>query len=199
MPSYNGFTIRVSDGIKTADYAPPRLYDLTANIVPADGETPEAAAAHAIAVLTKVGRAYLGQSAAVVDIQETPAPQETKQAPKPRAPKAETPPPAPDPALTSPATPASEPGTATEAGTQPTGGATSGVADLLPDPPAKEITNEEIVHAVMAKNEALKDATPIRALVETYNPSPGLRVFKATEIDQKDRADFLAKLADLKV
>lgn len=33
MAQLNGITVRFSDGIKTADYAPPRLYDITANVV----------------------------------------------------------------------------------------------------------------------------------------------------------------------
>lgn len=159
----DSITIRLTDGIKGAvDYAPNKLYDLTAIVSnPTDAEVEKA-----VALIVLTGERFLGRAAAPKPASRT-------------APKIEQEPAKPEPE------PEPEP-------------VKSDVSDLLPDiAPAREVSNDDIIHAVMKKNEALKDATKIRALVETYNPNPGLRVFKATEIPAAQRAEFLEKLGAL--
>lgn len=185
---FDSVTIKVTDGIKQGDYAPNKSYDLTGILT--NASDPDITAG--ILVLLKAGEAYLGRVPTAVTTTRKPA---EKPAPQPA-------PPAEKPAVIDPlegaATPASAPTTATEAGSQPTGVDTSDpLTGAAPPADVKPITDDEIVHAVMTKNAELKDATKIRALVETYNPQPGLRVFKATEIEQADRAGFLVKLTAL--
>jgi hypothetical protein len=184
---FDSVTINISDGLKQGDYAPNKTYSLTGIVTNADS----AAISAGIMVLLEAGEAYLGRNATAAKVQVK---RETK---------------AKDPLIEMIRETAAQ--VRAEAGIEPgkfeptppadplEGAAPKPADDPLEGaaPAAKEITNDEIVHAVMTKNAELQDATKIRALVETYNPAPGLRVFKATEIEQADRAGFLAKLGAL--
>ena len=174
MSQINYVTVRVSDGKKTEDYGAPRIYDLTANVVLAEGDDVDVAIAHAMRTLSAHGNTFLNGKAAA--------------APKAAAPKAEEK--KPEPVAEPKPEPVAEP--------KPEPAKDNDLGDILGNSaPVAEINDDELVHAVMKRNEALKDGTKIRSLVETYNPQPGLRVFKATEISQKDRPGFLEKLAAL--
>lgn len=175
----NGITVRISDGVKTADYAPPKLYDLTANITP--GGNPEADALAAVQMLQRVGDTYLGRTTAPVTAAEVPAPPpKAKAKEKPAAdPAAIAPPPEPkQPAADSIVTP-------------------DDLSDLVT---VQEISDAELNTAVTRRLQELGPTGPaqVRGLKDSYNPEPGKRVLQIRELTQEQRADFLAKLAELK-
>lgn len=78
------------------------------------------------------------------------------------------------------------------------------LSDLTGDapaaPPAKEVTDQDIVAAITKKNQALKDAgcttgaLMIRTLIGEFIAPPG----QARQIDQAKRGDFMKKLEALK-
>lgn len=59
MAQINGVTVRFSDGIKTADYAPPRLYDITANVALEAGDHAETVILEALTLIRRAGSAAL--------------------------------------------------------------------------------------------------------------------------------------------
>jgi hypothetical protein len=114
-----------------------------------------------------------------------------------------------DPASAQPAEvapPASEPGTETEAGSKATGGATASApagGDEWDTPAsAATITDETILSATSATSARLGKREPILDLKETYRNLelfPADQKFGITDIPQEHRADYLTKLAALKV
>lgn len=101
---------------------------------------------------------------------------------------------APQPAA-APATPASDVGTAAEAGSPDTGAATS-AGNEWDGPASVEITDEELNKHCAATAERIGDPIKVRNTKELYNPNPG-QPFRVVEIPQDKRADFIAKLATL--
>lgn len=59
MGQINGLTVRFSDGIKTADYAPPRLYDITANVTLADDDHADSVLLDTLTRIRRAGDAAL--------------------------------------------------------------------------------------------------------------------------------------------
>lgn len=179
-------SLNVKDSVKIMDYADPRTYNFTAFIAnPTDAEV-----ADALAMMKTHGDAFLKGTEVKVAVR-TRAAKETPNEGAKEAPPVS----APTPDASSGGGPAPAPASSPVAEAPPP--AASGIDDLIGKPagPAKEITDQDVVNAVMKANERLKgDAVPIRELVESYNPQKGLRVFKAQEIEQKDRAGFIEKL-----
>lgn len=62
---------------------------------------------------------------------------------------------------------------------------------------AAPITDAELNDAVQKKNGELKDPPKIRGLIGSFNPDP-TKVFQLREVPIERRAEFLAKLAELK-
>lgn len=70
--------------------------------------------------------------------------------------------------------------------------------DLTSSGPADAvITDADLNSAVQKKNQELQDPALIRSVIAAYNPDP-TKVFQLREIPAAKRAEFLAKLKDLK-
>lgn len=64
--------------------------------------------------------------------------------------------------------------------------------------PAKEITDKELHEAMTRKAGEIGGAVPIKALVGSYRPAGHTGQFASNSIPQAKRAEFLAKLKELK-
>lgn len=184
--SFDTVTIRVTDGTRqTVDYAP-RVYELTGTITNAI----EPYIIEGIDVLQKAGERYLGRTAPAATVSPPAA------TPKTKAAKAASPPPPPatsDPSSleeTKVETKASDPSSLEDTGEKAR--YVKAVEDWVSD---QELT----VHTTR-RNAELGDPGKVRALIQTYKPAdaPATRVWTLAEIPQEQRADYLAKLKDLK-
>lgn len=190
--SFDTVTIRVTDGTRqTVDYAPTRVYELTGTITNAI----EPYIIEGIDVLQKAGERYLGRTAPAATVSPPAA------TPKTKAAKAASPPPPPatsDPSSleeTKVETKASDPSSLEDTG------------EKAADPSAVEdwakpslVSDQELTAHTTRRNAELGDPGKVRALIQTYKPAdaPATRVWTLAEIPQEQRADYLAKLKDLK-
>jgi hypothetical protein len=62
---------------------------------------------------------------------------------------------------------------------------------------APEITDKDLLSHLTKRAEELGQRQPITDLIGSFDPTPGQGAFKAQDIPQAQRADFLAKLAAL--
>lgn len=206
--SINGLTIAYSDGIKTADYAPPRTVALTANVDPAGHADHEALIRDVLDMLRRRTHSALHG----VELTERPTVTTAAPAspqPEPEAPKAPRAPRKPKETAAS----GGETKPTSSAGGEQTSGADAGFEEPIQptetgdewDTPAQaEVTDAQLIEAVTKKNGELqaaglsKEEAPvkIRELIATYNPDPS-KAFAIREIPQDKRGDFLAKLAKI--
>lgn len=190
-------TVRISDGIKTVDYAPPRLYDLTAVIIDPRGTDAQKEVLDAIGILKAAGESFLGRSApasAVTVVASEPAAEVKPRAAKAAAQKANK--------------EAAKPTVA------PSGGADELEDDLGETKPAeddlgdedfdapieadaKPVTDAELNDAAQAANRRVGDPKAIREIINSYNDDP-TKVFQMRQIPAAKRAEFIAKLEGLK-
>lgn len=184
----DSITVRVTDGLKTGEYAPNKVYDLTAIISnPADGDVDRA-----ITLLSGAGERFLGRAPSAVPA--APAAPAAPEAPRRgRPPKNAAPPPAETPA--NPAEITDEP----QAETPPANPADlSDVLGGAEEPAAPEITDAELTSATTRKNSDLGNPAAVRALIQTFKPADaGDRVMRLVEIPQERRREYLDKLAAL--
>lgn len=227
MSTFNGITVRISDGVKTADYAPPKLYDLTANLTP--GVNPEADALAAVQLLQRIGDAYLGRASAPVAAAEIPAsPVKAKPKGKDAIIIEQLPSVLQEPEVvqhilqnksislpgelvrpvdaasitSASATPASSNSAAAIPGQAPLSqpSATLVTAEDLSDlVSVTEISDASLNTAVTRRLKELGATGPnlVRALKDSYNPEPDKRVLQIRELTQPQRATFLARLEKL--
>lgn len=185
-------TVRISDGIKTVDYAPPRLYDLTAVIIDPRGADAQKEVLDAISILKAAGESFLGRSAPASAVTVTAS--EPAAEVKPRAAKA---------AAQKANKEAAKPTVA------PSGGADELEDDLGETEPgdedfdapieadAKPVTDAELNDAAQAANRRVGDPKAIREIINSYNDDP-TKVFQMRQIPAAKRAEFIAKLEGLK-
>jgi hypothetical protein len=205
MGQISNITVRASDGIKTADYAPPKLYDITAIIIPTDDDNVDQLLTDTLARINRAGQAYLtgrvtapaatgGSDPAAVE--ETPATPRRK-----RRTAAEI---AADEALARAAHPKGETPKDPAAvgdddfqieGETPAEGGEDDFA-IEPETADEEITDAALNAAVQRKNAELSDPEAIRGLIKQYNPDP-TKAFQLREIPQTKRAEFITKLGGL--
>ncbi|HLZ22941.1 MAG TPA: hypothetical protein VKQ30_12535 [Ktedonobacterales bacterium] len=213
MGQINGFTVRFSDGIKTADYAPPRLYDITANVTITDDDHADSVLLDTLTRIRRAGDAALRGRTAI----EIPAPSGAPEAevegePAPKRKRRTAAEIAADAALAKAAHPKGDPAAITEdepplEGGDPPSGGTADDFSIEGETPAadefavdgeeaEEITDAALNAAVQRKNAELSDPELIRGLIKKYNPDP-TKAFQLREIPQEKRADFITKLGGL--
>lgn len=184
----DSITVRVTDGLKTGEYAPNKVYDLTAIISnPGDGDVDRA-----ITLLSGAGERFLGRApSATPAVPAVPAAPEAPR--RGRPPKSAAPPP---PAET-PANPAEITDETPPAETPAANPAD--LSDVLGDEPAApEITDAELTSATTRKNGELANPSAVRALIQTFKPADaGDKVMRLVEIPQERRREYLDKLAAL--
>jgi hypothetical protein len=211
MAKIDGITVRFSDGIKTVDYAPPRLYDITANVVLAGDDDLEVVLTSTLTAIQRAGFAALHGKAVGP---ATAPPQAAEEAAKPTRTRRTNAQIAADKAAEDAAkTPAAD---ASAIGDDiPLDGPTStGAASAASDPSAivdaevedwekptvaaevKPITDADLNSAVQKRNAELGNPSQIRELIATFNPDP-TKQFTLREIPAAKRPDFLVKLAAL--
>lgn len=185
-------TVRISDGIKTVDYAPPRLYDLTAVIIDPRGADAQKEVLDAIGILKAAGESFLGRSApasAVTVVASEPAAEV-----KPRAAKA-----AAQKANKEAAKPTVAPSGGADELEDDLGETELGDEDF--DAPieadVKPVTDAELNDAAQAANRRVGDPKAIREIINSYNDDP-TKVFQMRQIPAAKRAEFIAKLEGLK-
>jgi len=212
----NTMVVRLTDGLKSPiDYAPNRVYDISATI---DNPTPDTLE-HTITMIRDAGNRYLSNTRVVSVSQEIglPGSPEHAEALKTRKPR-------------KPATPAADPMaehvilndphviehiaenkadlivqpndtdmTRPREPIQPEPAIIEqdDLADVLGAAPA--ITDEQLGQIVRRRNAELGETGPqlIRGLLNSYNPEPETRVFQLKELTQSDRSGFLDKLNQL--
>jgi len=218
MGQINGLTVRFSDGIKTADYAPPRLYDITANVTLNDDDHADSVLLDTLTRIRRAGDAALRGKTAI----EIPEPTGALHAPDPAAVEGEATPPArrkrrtaaeiaADAALAKAAHPKGEVDPAAIVEDEPDApeddpanavddftvdGETPGSEDFAVEGEVEEITDAALNAAVQRKNAELSDPELIRGLIKKYNPDP-TKAFQLREIPPEKRADFITKLGGL--
>jgi hypothetical protein len=198
----NSVTVRVSDGIKTADYAPPKLYDLTAIV-----ESPAADDLDkTIDMLVAAGDRFLGRKPATV--QTTIHQTADEAAPAAAAKKTRAKP--------ADKAPVKDPMAVEEEATGHPGPAPSTQGPAKADPMAidddlggeaddwetggeevvEEITDDDLNKATQQKNSTLGDPKKIRDLINSYNPDK-TKTFQLRQIPADKRGEYLTKLKAL--
>lgn len=222
MGQINSITVRASDGIKTVDYAPPRLYDITALITPTDDENVDRLIADTLDRIKAAGDRYLhgttaapkatavaNDAATVTDTPvDDPAPRKRRRTAteiaadaalaKAAHPKGETDYSAvtDDPSLiASPDDDFKIEGEPPAPEDDPANAVEDFSIDGEPEV-SEEITDAALNAAVQRKNSELGDPEAIRAVIKTYNPDP-TKTFQLREIPQAKRAEFITKLGGL--
>ena len=196
----NTMVVRLTDGLKSPiDYAPNRVYDISATI---DNPTPDTLE-HTITMIRDAGNRYLSNTRVVSVSQEIglPGSPEHAEALKTRKPR-------------KPATPAADPMAEHVILNDPhvIEHIAENKADLIVQPndtdmtrprepiqPDPAITDEQLGQIVRRRNAELGETGPqlIRGLLNSYNPEPETRVFQLKELTQSDRSGFLDKLNQL--
>jgi hypothetical protein len=216
------YTIKLKDGIKIADYAPNKEYEITAIVDDAD----EAKVREAVDIIKRQGDRFLGRAPAAA--QEATQQTAGENKPARRAAKdKDTSASATDASTASqvvipglaPSSPQSDASAVTPPKTEQqllTEGQPAELAEkqakleqtLAPEndplagtePEGPKISDVDLNDAVAKRRGALGEAAvpKLRALVETFNPNPGTP-FVIRQIAQEQRAKFLADVAALKV
>jgi|ERR1700688_4150845 len=203
-------TVRISDGIKTGDYAPSKLYDLSANVI--DFDNVDEALASAIATLQRAGDHFLGRAVAPKysittgdGVNKAPLPSETEirsstaePTKRTRRTKAE---------IEADLIAAQAGKDAGREGADPTllaeGDAAldaaieedfTGLEDFDALEPVATITDADLNDAVQKKNREIANPVAIRTTIAEFIAPPG----QLRQIKQEDRAAFLVKLVALK-
>lgn len=198
MGQISNITVRASDGIKTADYAPPKLYDITAIIIPTDDDNVDQLLIDTLARINRAGQAYLTGRTPAKTVGEVAAETPAEEGPKPprkRRTAAEI---AADAALAKADKPKDDPaveedfqieGETAEEDFQIEGE----TVDNGPEP----ITDAELNNVVQRKNADLKDPDAIKAVIKDFNPDPS-QPFQLRQIAAGDRTSFVERINALK-